>query len=449
MKADKKKKSIRLTLTSLLLILLLFNVIMLSLYVWRFLPLRITNEYVFVKQEVTSEMNGIIDYLSDSPDIFEDCKNVKVKEDMAVQIKGIDGEIVYSYPSKQYIDDMSESTDYFFKDSSNFFVTNEINGRMLFSIDVYSYIKSYNSLTYDFLLKICIFEFSITAIVLICFSTYIKMAILNPLYSLSKRIRSYKMSPKEKDILGVKNEIQKLNNDFDNLSEALNLEQEKQNRMIASMSHDIKTPLTSIMGYAEQLQKDGISSERQKKYTKTIYSKAVSIKQMIDNLDDYISYNSIDKSEKKDFTVASIENLINSYYEDDLLRLNVDFSVINNCPNDVLNINEASILRVFGNLIDNSVKHKRDDIPLKILIEINDMNDYVEFKFSDNGVGVDKDELSKIFEPFYTTDTSRSKAVSGLGLSICQEIINEHNGNIWAMKSAMDGLCTCILLKKS
>ena len=95
------------------------------------------------------------------------------------------------------------------------------------------------------------------------------------------------------------------------------------------------------------------------------------------------------------------------------------------------------MLRVFGNIISNSTKHKSDDL-LKIHIEVSQVNDEIVFKVSDNGTGVEKWQFKKIFEPLYTTDESRSKSVSGLGLSICKDIIEAHQGRMYAEKSKFE-----------
>ncbi len=102
---------------------------------------------------------------------------------------------------------------------------------------------------------------------------------------------------------------------------------------------------------------------------------------------------------------------------------------MNGCEDEQIYADKARLRRVFTNVVSNSLRHsdKRD---LEISLSASRRKDDVVIKITDNGCGVKPDQLEKIFEPLYTTDTSRS--VAGLGLSICREIIGSHGGIIWA-----------------
>ena len=99
--------------------------------------------------------------------------------------------------------------------------------------------------------------------------------------------------------------------------------------------------------------------------------------------------------------------------------------------------------RVFSNILSNSVKHFRDG-EKKIRIDIFSSGEMVAIRFSDNGKGVDEDKYELIFEPLYTSDEGRK--VAGLGLSICREITEAHDGRIYAEKSEMGGLAVTVEL---
>lgn len=429
------------------LTLFVLNAIFLVIFVYNFLPSGIKSEVLSLRHYVNDEMNKYIQTLSNSDDIVTGCKDLKVSDGMYIVVKDIDNTLIYSYPDKNSVDELINSDKYFYKDSSSFFITNNDVGRQMYFMNAYSYVSSYSQITYDLIIKMCITECLMTIILFLVYFLLIKRYFIKPIYNLSNVVNSYNSSNNITDIIYT-DEIEQLSYDFKSLIDALKSEQEKQNRMIASISHDIKTPLTSILGYTEQLKKENITDERRKKYTDTIYSKSLAIKGMVENLDDYLVFNTIDKSEKKKVSINYIFNVLNSYYEDDLKRANVSFKIKNQCPNAFVNVNESSIIRVFGNLIDNSLKHKRSNEKLSLLITCKEKGSYILFSFSDNGIGVSKKHLSKIFEPFYTTDESRNRAVSGLGLSICQEIVQDHEGEIWATESSSHGLCVSFTLKK-
>ncbi len=193
--------------------------------------------------------------------------------------------------------------------------------------------------------------------------------------------------------------------------------------------------------FAKLLQKDDLPEERRVKYTNTIYDKSISIKNMIEGLDDYLDYNTKSLSgEKNIVSVKQLLHAIDSYFRDDIERENVNFTVEEYSGNGMICVNKTSMTRLFGNVINNSIKHRIDNVDYVINIRAVDSDNTVEFIIQDNGEGVSPDKLDKIFEPLYTTDESRTKAVSGLGLSICKEIVEMNNGRIYAKTSDFDTL---------
>ena len=115
---------------------------------------------------------------------------------------------------------------------------------------------------------------------------------------------------------------------------------------------------------------------------------------------------------------------------------NSDFKVRTNCPNILISVDLSKFKRVFSNTITNSIRHYNNDKKI-LIININEQKDgKIKFEIADNGTGC-KEDLQKIFEPLYTTDKSRK--ISGLGLSICKEIIESHSGTIKAENNKMGG----------
>ena len=225
-------------------------------------------------------------------------------------------------------------------------------------------------------------------------------------------------------------EIGDLRNDFAELAERLNSEKKKQNRIIASISHDIKTPLTSVMGYAERLSENAASMthEKRKIYLDTIYEKSLCIKELVEEFDDYISAEQLSDLRKSTVSISELCGIVKEDYRYEMESMGFDFDVECSCDGSV-EADIPRIRRVFGNIILNSLKYcGSDKISIKVTAEKDGKN--AVFTVADNGAGVPEDKLERIFEPLYTSDESRGS--SGLGLAICSEIVKAHRGSIRA-----------------
>ncbi|MBC5996843.1 sensor histidine kinase [Romboutsia ilealis] len=280
--------------------------------------------------------------------------------------------------------------------------------------------------------------------ILIALMTIIYIKLVNPILNLIKDIENYKYGIKPVKCHRC-DEIGWLKNNFVELTEQLDEEKENQNRIIASISHDIKTPLTSIMGYAERMKNKSLPEERQKKYIDIMYSKSQDIKGLIDEFDDYLSYNLESSSKKEKIRIKKLVNLINEEYEDELNQLNIDFYIESDCDEDFIDIDLSKIRRVFGNIIGNSIKNM-NSVKKEIIVTFEDFDENIVVSISDSGKGVNKEELDKIFEALYTSDKSRK--VAGLGLSICKSAIEGHGGKIWAENNNIGGLTIKFTLMK-
>ena len=181
------------------------------------------------------------------------------------------------------------------------------------------------------------------------------------------------------------------------------LEDEKNSReLISNISHDLKTPITSIKGYVEGLM-DGIANtpEKQSKYLHTIYNKANDMNNLINEL---TLYSKIDSNK---IPLVS--------------------------PDTMIIADPEQLKRVINNIIGNSVKYM-DKPHGRIDIRVLDEQDSVRVEIEDNGKGIAQRDLPNIFDRFYRADSSRNSAKggSGIGLSIVKKIIEDHGGYIWA-----------------
>lgn len=284
--------------------------------------------------------------------------------------------------------------------------------------------------------NIFVAELLIILVITLFLSLVLYFRFVRPIENLQRDIISYQGCNSVKRTHRF-DEIGKLQNSFVELTENLEEERQKQNRIIASISHDIKTPLTSVMGYAERLKKGNFTAERVQKYVDTIYHKSQVIKNLIEEFDDYLSFNLRSALKRQEVLVSDIMKAVLLDYDDELSHIGVKLVIENHCPDVVLQIDVSKLRRVFGNIIGNSLKHFSTD-EKRIRVSCKQEKEMIIFSVSDNGAGVKPELLTQIFEPMYTSDAGRS--VAGLGLAICKEIINTHGGDIWAENNADGGL---------
>lgn len=231
------------------------------------------------------------------------------------------------------------------------------------------------------------------------------------------------------------------------------IENDRHNReLISNISHDLKTPITSIKGYVEGIM-DGVADtpEKMDKYVKTIYNKANDMDRLINEL---TIYSKID-SNKIPYHFHRIN--VGEYFRDcieevglDLESKNIELNYSNLVsPDTVIIADPEQLKRVINNIIGNSVKYmdkEKGIIDIRILDEI----DSIRVEIEDNGKGIDAKDLSNIFERFYRTDASRnsSQGGSGIGLSIVKKIIEDHGGYIWATSKEKEGTCLHFVIRK-
>lgn len=268
---------------------------------------------------------------------------------------------------------------------------------------------------------------------------------LRPYRGLYKAIEEYDKTGKLKKV-NLKGYAGKVYNRFEAMTENVERQQQNQRRIIASISHDIKTPLTSIMGYAERLGKDGVSEERRARYLDTVYGKSAEIQQLVNEFDEYLGYNMPQELRTETVSVGEMVRVISEEFREDIELAGVKLNVNNTAGNAKVNVDDAKIKRVFGNIFSNSLKHFTDrEKIIDVFVACDKKKVYINI--GDSGEGVEEDKLDIIFEPLYTSDEGRK--VAGLGLAICREIIDSHSGKIYAKASEYGGLEICIELDRS
>ena len=231
------------------------------------------------------------------------------------------------------------------------------------------------------------------------------------------------------------------------------LEREKQNReLISNISHDLKTPITSIKGYVEGLI-DGVANtpEKQEKYIRTIYNKANDMDHLIDELTLYSRF----ESDRIPYNFHRLN--VADYFGDCVEEIGMDMEAkgieLNYTnlvsPQTKIIADPEQMKRVINNIVGNSVKYM-DKEKGRIDFRILDEHDSIRIEIEDNGQGIAARDLPKIFDRFYRTDSSRnsSRGGSGIGLSIVRKIIEDHGGYIWATSVEKEGTCMHFVIRK-
>ena len=418
----KNKMSTRKGFIITVISLVLFNFILVALYYTIYLNKEVNEHHTKVSEQLTKEIINIKEIINESNNQDQELLKYAKEKNITITISNQENEFIKEYNSKK--------TD---KTNTNIEVSQIIeiqDTNYLLKLSQRKDILGAYTII-DFLL------FELLIIVTLCIFGIIgaNKKILEPLSQLSKDFSKYKLGilPKKRK---VRSGIDFLQNDFVELVDKLEEEKQKQNTIIASISHDIKTPLTSILGYSELATKESTSTKSKERYINTIHNQALVMKEIIEEFDDYLSCNIKDEKKVEKLSISHLVDYLNAYYKEDLKEKNIEFKIKTNCQNLIIEIDLSKFKRVFSNIITNSIRHYDKD--KKILnININEeKNGKIKFEIADNGSGC-KEDLVKIFDPLYTTDKSRK--ISGLGLSICKEIIESHNGTIKAMNNKLGG----------
>ena len=212
---------------------------------------------------------------------------------------------------------------------------------------------------------------------------------------------------------------------------ALQEEKNRESRFIMGISHDLKTPLTLIGGYAEALVDDMNSSrEERENYLGIINRKLRDLEKKINTL---IDYRRIETGEwKTSLSKAPLAECINqlcAVYAEDSEFMKIGFRSDINIPNSYETAMDQSLFsRAIENIIGNSFRYTQEGGTIQFNAYLRDGRGVIEI--IDTGKGIDKSELSKIMEPFYRASKSRREPGFGLGLSIVKSICETHGWGI-------------------
>ena len=243
----------------------------------------------------------------------------------------------------------------------------------------------------------------------------------------------------------VKTDLQKVIDSINALvdSTVASMEEERQieqskDDLITNVSHDIRTPLTSIIGYLGLLKSSELN-EDQTKYIQIAYDKALQMKALAEDLFEYTTLRS-STNNKLVLTPLHVNSMLEQVaagFELEAEKKNITFNVITRPRDLVIDADAKMIVRMLNNLISNALKYGHGATEIN-LIANKANNEFVELRVENNGEQIPKKSLQKIFDRFYRVESSRNLKTggTGLGLAITKSIVDLHGGNIKCQSTA-------------
>jgi len=212
-------------------------------------------------------------------------------------------------------------------------------------------------------------------------------------------------------------------------------EQQKKQELIAGMSHDLKSPLTTIRAYTEALL-EGVAPDEtaRQRYLQTIYARETDLEALVNRLFELAKLGASEYPVQ--LHTLPLRRTLHEILEDcDHEGMSVDCDAVADCA---VTADRELLTRILHNLLDNSCKYGADAIQLGNSIA----DDAVTLWVEDNGPGVPEDQLPNLFEPFYRGDAARTRpgAGSGLGLAVVSRSIQQMGGSVWAEEAPGGGL---------
>lgn len=216
-----------------------------------------------------------------------------------------------------------------------------------------------------------------------------------------------------------------------------------QDTILSSVTHELKTPLASIRLYTETMLLREIPIEEKKKFLNRVLGEVERLQKLVDTILISASLNSDHNTTKNHIKLDLIEIINTSMTRvkerfDHMRLFQFKIRPANTQCSFYMLGNSQHLSTLFDNLFDNAVKYtkKNDLISIELLLG----NENILVSVHDNGIGIEKRDLKKIFKKFYRVDKSAKSKVtgSGLGLSVCRSIVKEHNGKIYAKSDGLN-----------
>ena len=225
-------------------------------------------------------------------------------------------------------------------------------------------------------------------------------------------------------------EINEIVVSYENRLSVVRQAEETNRQLMTSLSHDVRTPLTTLLGYLDAAHKGIVAGNEREDYIETARRKAHELKEYIDVLFDWFKLNSNEFALEPESVEAAelTRNILIDWipvFEDRQLDYSIDI------PEQPVRVrlDTDGYMRILNNIIQNVIAHSHAD---RIEISLSKQGGNMKLLLADNGVGIEKEDLKHIFERLYKCDKGRSEKGSGLGLSIVHQLAEKMGGSITA-----------------
>ena len=302
---------------------------------------------------------------------------------------------------------------------------------------------------------------TIGGVIQFLFNMRLEKMIFKPIGSLRKGVEEISKGNYDIEIKSeIFNELGILINSFNSMAKKLKegellkkAYEENRKTLIANISHDLKTPITSIQGYIEtMLERPDIPQETVNKYHQIIYNNAAYLNKLIDDL---FLFSKLDMQKlefhQEDISIRAFMADLMEEFQYELEDRSIKFSYTDTLSAEChVHMDRKRINQVFRNIIGNAIKFcGENDTEINVRLYADEQN--IFFDISDNGPGIPEDKLPNIFDRFYRIDSARTKDLmsTGLGLSIAKELVEAHGGRISATSKVDSGTRFTFSLPKS
>lgn len=273
----------------------------------------------------------------------------------------------------------------------------------------------------------------------IVFGFWLRVKLKKPLYLLNDAILG--IAEGKRDVMEYRGPVEfaEIVDSYNQMSLRLSESEEQQqhlefekNKMLADISHDLKTPVTVIQGYSKAIVDGLVSKEKEKYYLEVIEKKSALMTELIESFHEYSKMDHPEfcfAMEKTDICEFLRAYLAEKYQELELANVKTDITI----PEKAYFVNADLVMlrRVFENMLGNSIKYNPNGVNVKIEVIISTDNKNAEIHILDDGVGIPQQLRAHIFEAFVTENEARTAGSgSGLGLALVKKIVEGHGGSI-------------------
>lgn len=254
----------------------------------------------------------------------------------------------------------------------------------------------------------------------------------------------------EGELTDIAENLNRMEEDIQELIDKERTSEQSKTDLITNVAHDLRTPLTSILGYLELLRKNRkLSPEMQQKYLDIAYNKSVRLQKLIEELFGFtkLSYGKINMNVAKVDIVELLAQLLEESYPN-FQKNGLSYDFVSNRKSQIIEADGDLLARLFDNLIGNAIKYGKEGKRVRVNLRAD--REIVTIKIVNYGYVIPANELPLIFDRFYRTDHSRTNASgpggTGLGLAIVKNITDMHHGTV-SVSSDLSGTVFTVRLK--